>query len=130
MTQGLILFAHGARDAGWAAPFEAVAARIRRVRPALPLCLAFLEFMHPDLLDAGGQLAGQGCDGVDVLPLFLGSGAHLRRDLPLLIEQLRAAHPQVRWTAHAAAGEQAQVVEALAQVAIGLHAPFGEGGTT
>jgi sirohydrochlorin ferrochelatase len=29
MTQGLILFAHGARDPRWAAPFEAVAARVR-----------------------------------------------------------------------------------------------------
>ena len=29
MTAGLVLFADGARDARWSAPFEAVAARIR-----------------------------------------------------------------------------------------------------
>jgi sirohydrochlorin cobaltochelatase len=34
MSTGLILFAHGARDPRWAAPFEAVAARIRAQRPS------------------------------------------------------------------------------------------------
>ena len=50
MTQGLILFAHGARDPRWAAPFEDMAARLRARRPALALRLAYLEFMAPDLL--------------------------------------------------------------------------------
>jgi sirohydrochlorin cobaltochelatase len=35
MTQGLILFAHGARDPRWAEPFEAVAARCRAQRPGV-----------------------------------------------------------------------------------------------
>ena len=46
---GLILFAHGARDAAWAAPFEAVAARIRTQRPQWRVVLAYLELMPPDL---------------------------------------------------------------------------------
>ena len=45
MSHGLILFAHGSRDARWAAPFEAVAQRIRQARPQLQLQLAYLELM-------------------------------------------------------------------------------------
>ena len=45
---GLILFAHGARDAAWAAPFEAVAARARAQRPAWLVALAYLELMAPN----------------------------------------------------------------------------------
>jgi sirohydrochlorin cobaltochelatase len=118
--RGLILFAHGARDASWAAPFEAVAARVRQARPQLAVRLAFLELMTPTLLDAGRQLVDDGCLLIDVLPLFLGSGSHLRRDLPALMAQLRAAHPQPAWTLHGAAGEHPSVIEALAALAIDL----------
>ena len=54
---GLMLFAHGSRDARWAAPFEAVAARIRALRPGVPLQLAFLEQMRPTLSEAAVALS-------------------------------------------------------------------------
>ena len=57
MKQGLLLFAHGARDPLWSLPFKAIAARILQQRPGLALELAFLEFTAPDLLAAGGRLA-------------------------------------------------------------------------
>ena len=119
-TRGLILFAHGARDARWAAPFESVAALVRRQRPALPLRLAFLELMAPTLAEAGAQLCAAGCHLVDVLPMFLGTGGHLRHDLPPMIEQLRSRHPQVRWTLHPPVGEIDAVVQAMAAAALAL----------
>ncbi|MFY7914072.1 MAG: sirohydrochlorin chelatase, partial [Rubrivivax sp.] len=92
-TTGLVLFAHGARDPRWAGPFEAIAASLRQQRPGLPVRLAYLEFMSPSLPDAAGELAAQGCQQVQVLPLFLGTGGHVRKDLPAILEALRAAHP-------------------------------------
>ena len=85
MTQGLILFAHGARDPRWAAPFQDMAARIQRARPGVPLRLAFLEFMTPHLPQAAAELVADGCTRIDLLPLFLGSGGHVRKDLPRLM---------------------------------------------
>jgi len=32
-TRGLVLLAHGARDPAWAAPFEAIARRVRALWP-------------------------------------------------------------------------------------------------
>jgi len=116
--QGLILFAHGARDAAWAGPFEAVAATVRARQPALELRLAYLEFMSPDLARAGTELADAGCTRVQVLPLFLGTGGHLKRDLPPMIESLRRAHPQLTWSLLPAVGEQVRVVQAMAEVAL------------
>ncbi len=115
---GLLLFAHGARDPQWARPFEAVAAQCRAQRPDTPVQLAFLEFMSPGLVDAGAKLASAGCRRVDVLPLFLGAGGHVRKDIPALMAQLTAEHPQVRWTLHSAVGEAAAVIDAMAQVAL------------
>jgi sirohydrochlorin cobaltochelatase len=118
MSAGLILFAHGARDPEWARPFEAVADAVRAARPAVSVRLAYLELMAPDLPAAGSALAGEGCDPISVLPLFLGAGGHVRRDLPLLLDGLRARHPGVRWRLAAPVGEWASVVQAMAAVAV------------
>jgi sirohydrochlorin cobaltochelatase len=118
--QGLILFAHGARDARWALPFEALAERIRLLRPRLQLRLAYLELMAPSLHEAGAQLCAAGCSSVEVLPLFLGTGGHLRKDLPPMLQRLRSEYPSVRWTLHAAVGEHEAVMQAMADVALAL----------
>src|SRR5690606_34264461 len=96
MKRGLLLFAHGARDPRWALPFEDVARRIRAADPGVPVALSFLEFMSPGLVEAGASLATLGCERVELLPLFLGAGGHVPKDLPLLLEQLRQAHPDVQ----------------------------------
>ena len=93
MHDALILFAHGARDPRWSAPFEAVAEQVRAARPGVPVQLAFLEFMSPGLVEAGSALAQAGCRAVAVLPMFLGTGGHVRKDLPALLDTLRASHP-------------------------------------
>jgi sirohydrochlorin cobaltochelatase len=85
---GLLLFAHGARDPAWARPFERVAERLRAARPGTPLALAYLEFMPPGIEEAAESLAAAGCTRVHVLPLFLGTGGHVRRDIPPLLERL------------------------------------------
>lgn len=118
--RGLLLFAHGARDPRWAEPFEAVVLRVRAQAPTLSVELAFLEFMTPDLRSAGAALAVAGCTQVDVVPLFLGAGGHVRKDLPRLLGELAAEAPQVTWRLQPAIGEVASVVDAMADAACGL----------
>jgi sirohydrochlorin cobaltochelatase len=120
MNQGLILFAHGARDARWAAPFEDLAARVRRQRPALAVRLAYLEFLAPDLPAAVAELAADGCTRIALLPMFLGSGGHVRKDLPRLLDGLRGQHPGLTITLHTAVGELDGVLQAMADAAVAL----------
>jgi sirohydrochlorin cobaltochelatase len=118
VKQGLLLFAHGARDPRWALPFEDVAQRIRAHAPALAVELCFLEFMAPTLIEGGARLAAAGCTRVDVVPLFLGAGGHVRKDLPDLLAQLATQHPAVRWQLRPAIGEADSVIEAMARAAL------------
>lgn len=123
VQKGLLLFAHGARDPRWAAPFEAVASCVlaegaKALSPAPQVVLGFLEFMQPDLAGAGARLVEGGCTAVDVVPLFLGAGGHVRKDLPLLMDALRARHPEVAWVLRPAIGEAPAVVAAMAAVAL------------
>jgi sirohydrochlorin cobaltochelatase len=117
---GLLLFAHGARDARWAQPFEQVADTVRATRPAQPVRLAFLELMAPDLRTAAQALAAEGCTRIDVLPLFLGAGGHVRKDLPPLLDALRQHHPGVVFTLHPAVGEAPALIATMADIALNL----------
>lgn len=118
--RGVVLLAHGARDPSWATPFEAVVARVRAQAPEAHVRLAFLELMSPRLEEVGKELAGLGCTQVDVVPLFLGMGGHVRRDVPLQLSGLRESHAGVAWNLHEAVGETARVIAALADAALSL----------
>jgi sirohydrochlorin cobaltochelatase len=120
---GLLLFAHGARDPAWARPFEEVARRIASQRPGMPLALAYLEFLSPGIAEAGQGLAVQGCRRIHIVPMFLGGGGHVRRDVPPLVEQLRQQHGDaVQWLLHPAIGEQDIVMQAMAEASLAFTA--------
>ncbi len=118
MTRGLVLLAHGARDPAWATPFEALAVRVRASAPGALARLAYLELMTPGLEEVAEELAQAGCARIDVVPVFLGMGGHVRRDVPAQIEALRARHAGIDWRLHPALGEAPQVIAALAAAAL------------
>ncbi len=114
MTAGLILFAHGARDARWAEPFERLRVRVAHAVPREHVALAYLEIMTPDLANAAAKLHSAGCRRIVVVPVFLGQGGHVREDLPRLLREAAAAHPDCEFHMAAAAGEDDAVLDALA----------------
>lgn len=116
--KGLLLLAHGARDSRWAQPFEAIVGQVRDAQPDLAVELAFLEFMAPDLIAAGRRLAEAGCRSVEVMPLFLGMGGHVRNQVPALVAQLEAEHDSVHWTLQPTIGEADAVIAVIAAEAL------------
>jgi sirohydrochlorin cobaltochelatase len=129
MKRALLLLAHGARDPRWAAPFEDLAARLRALAPGVEVRLSFLDFLAPDLSTAGAELVRVGCQRIDVMPLFLGSGGHVRNDVPRLLETLRREHAQVDWQLHTAIGEVSEVIDAMALACVAA-ADLGTAGTS
>ena len=115
--RAVVLFAHGSRDPLWHKPMEAVAAQLRQGAPDLVVRCAYLELSQPDLATACLEIMDAGVRCISVLPLFLGVGRHAREDLPLLLEQLRTQHPQVLFELKAAVGEDARLIQLLAQIA-------------
>ncbi|MCD2518957.1 CbiX/SirB N-terminal domain-containing protein [Massilia sp. G4R7] len=118
MKRSLILFAHGARAASWAAPFERLRDGLRAQLPGTPVTLAFLELMEPRLPEAVAAQVADGAADITVVPVFLGQGGHLLRDLPLLAEQIRAAHPGVRLHVAGPIGEDPAVQAAMADYCV------------
>ncbi|MGL4576596.1 MAG: sirohydrochlorin chelatase [Burkholderiaceae bacterium] len=118
-TSALILFAHGSRDAAWYAPFEALCARLKTRMPQVDVRLAYLEFGQPALPQAIADAATLGLRAVRVVPVFLAAGKHLREDLPLLIDAARKQHPQLAITLAPPIGEDARMLDAMADVIAG-----------
>jgi sirohydrochlorin cobaltochelatase len=115
MKKAILLFAHGARDSEWAKPFEHLRDEVSARTPDVPVLVAFLEFMEPALTDALDTLIRDGAREIDIVPAFMAQGGHLKRDLPLLIEEARSKHPAVRFILRPALGEAPGVIAAMAK---------------
>ena len=114
----ILIFAHGSRDPLWRAPVEAVASAVRAQAPGVHVACAYLELCHPELPEAAAQAIAAGATEVRVLPLFFGMGKHAREDLPVLMDRLRQAHPEVVFLQLPTAGEQPRLTALLAELAL------------
>lgn len=117
----IILFAHGARDPGWAAPFGRIVARLQNARPGLRVELAFLDLMPPALAEAVAGVVAEGIDRITLVPLFLAQGGHLKEDLPRLLDDIRRAHPGVRIEVTPAIGDSEPLIAAIADWVLAQH---------
>ena len=114
-TSALVLFAHGAREPGWAEPFRSVRDKVAASRPDLSVELAFLELMSPALGDCVDGLAAAGHERITVAPLFLAMGGHLKDDLPNVVAQIRATYKDMEINVEPPIGEQPGVIAAIAR---------------
>ncbi|MFT4266354.1 MAG: CbiX/SirB N-terminal domain-containing protein [Xenophilus sp.] len=115
---GIVLFAHGSRDARWREPVEAVARRVAELAPHAAVRCAYLELVEPGLPQAVAELAAGGVRAVRVVPLFLGMGRHLRQDLPGLLDDLRRTWPRVAFELAPAVGESPALIDLIARLAL------------
>ena len=93
--QALILFAHGARDARWSLTLGELARRVAARQPETLVLQAFLEFQPPDLAATLAEAVARGARRIELAPVFWASGGHVAADLPPLLADFRAAHPDV-----------------------------------
>src|ERR1700746_3846309 len=117
-SKALILFAHGAREPGWGEPFERLLLHVRNAAPGREVRLPFPGLMSPGLAEAAAEVIANGAKSISVVPIFLGQGGHVRRDLPALIEALRMRHPGVTIEWATPAGEEESVLEAMARYCV------------
>ena len=116
--KGTVLFAHGSRDPLWRKPVEAIAQRARQLDPHRVIGCAYLELTEPDLKVCVADMVARGVRWLNVVPLFLGVGKHAREDLPVLMTELKATHPDVVFTLQTAVGEDQRLVDLIAKIAL------------
>ena len=113
MRRALIVFGHGSRDPLWAETLVALGERIRDAMPGADVELAYLEFLKPTLAECVEVLWRRGCRDIAVLPAFVAEGAHLRQELPQLVEQARSGRAGLSMQLLPAMGDLPEVQEAV-----------------
>jgi sirohydrochlorin cobaltochelatase len=117
--RALILFAHGSSDPAWAKPFERIREAIAAKEPALEIKLAYLERMTPSLPEAVAAL-DKSITQIQIAPLFLGVGGHMRNDFPALVDEARE-HTAAALEVLPTLGESPEMVNAIASVILQSH---------
>lgn len=120
MSSALILFAHGARDPGWATPLQRVRDLIRERAPGLRVELAFLEFMVPTLADCVADCHAAQLRQIQILPMFIAQGGHLKRELPEMVAHLRRQYPDLEIALAGPIGEMESVIQAMSTAALAV----------
>ena len=109
----IILFAHGARDPGWALPLKKIQRTIAKKKPGTVVELAFLEIMEPPLDKAVAKLVAAGHKRITVAPLFMAQGGHLKHDLPKILDAIRGEHQGIEITLLPAIGDVDAILDAI-----------------
>jgi sirohydrochlorin ferrochelatase len=93
---GLLLIAHGSRQAEANADLEHVAEQLRRRGHGIAVA-AYLELAEPDVASGGARCVELGAERVVLVPYFLSAGVHVRRDLAAAREALARRFPGVEF---------------------------------
>lgn len=118
MNRGILLFGHGARNPEWARPFSRIEALLRQRLPELPVCCGYLELMQPSFDEAVDHLVASGATRIQVVPIFMAAGGHVKQDLPRMADAAAARHAGLQISLSAPVGESEAVLGAMADFAL------------
>ena len=87
----LLLVAHGSRDPEWSEAFEIMTRSTRALNNRVKL--AFMELSTPSIEEVVQEsLSTFNISEINVLPLFLATGKHLKKDIPEILNKLAEQH--------------------------------------
>jgi sirohydrochlorin cobaltochelatase len=117
IKNGIVLFAHGSRDALWSKPIESIAAAVQKQSSVdTAVRCAYLELMQPDLPTVTAELATLGVTAVRITPLFFGVGKHAREDLPEIVQQLKSDYPSIQFDLLPSIGEHPELTKTITKI--------------
>lgn len=108
-----ILMAHGSRDPKWLSHFDSLLERMRSSLPQFAIHLCYLEIADPSLDSLVEALVGEGASSFTIWPLFLASGGHVDRDIPLQIKELESTYKQCSFDVWTPLGEHPAVLDVM-----------------
>jgi sirohydrochlorin cobaltochelatase len=116
----ILLVAHGSPDPDWREPLDRLEARIRVLAPGRQVRVVYLDHLEPSLGRAARELVALGHRRAVVVAAFLSPGGnHIKRDIPRLVEQIRAEVEGIDLVlVPGALGQDGEVIDALATAAL------------
>lgn len=95
MKEGVILLGHGSRREEANDEIREMARMVQEADPEGLYEVAFLSFGEPNIADATEALIEKGCEKIILMPMFLVTGNHIKRDIPSRMMLQKTTHPDV-----------------------------------
>lgn len=113
MNVPLIIAAHGTRVGEGVAQCEELAGLVAERLPGVPVTVGYVELAQPTITDALVASLADGGRRAVVVPLMLGTGGHVRSDIPQFIAEATARVPgsRVEYARHL--GPEPRLIEAV-----------------
>jgi sirohydrochlorin ferrochelatase len=94
----LIILAHGSRREESNLEIKALATKVKTLTNDEYELIeyAYLELAEPDLLHSIDNIINKGATNITVLPYFLNSGNHVKRDIPAIIQAAIEKYPSCK----------------------------------
>lgn len=97
MSSATLLVAHGSREEKSNGDFLRFVEEFSKKHLNEMVTGAFLELAEPSIADGIDVCVRSGVNEIFVVPLMLFWGRHVKNDIPKIIEEGRARHPDVRF---------------------------------
>jgi sirohydrochlorin ferrochelatase len=97
MTTGILFVGHGTKNEQGLAEFRTLISHVARRLPSDVRIVhhSFVEFAEPTVVEGIHQCIADGATDVLLVPIFLFTAQHLKRDVPGMMAKASASHPDV-----------------------------------
>ncbi|MCZ6463324.1 MAG: cobalamin biosynthesis protein CbiX [Proteobacteria bacterium] len=113
MRRAILIVDHGSRRSEANALLDAVAERVRARAPEVAVHVAHMELAAPSIAEGLDACKADGAGEVVVHPFFLGPGNHTSEDIPRLVEEAAAQHPDLVVRISAPLGPHEKLIDIL-----------------
>jgi sirohydrochlorin ferrochelatase len=95
VNTAIIILFHGSKAEGSDATVQRIIAEVRRRGHFSIVAEAFLQHATPGLRESLAFCVQQHAKKIVIVPFFLQLGMHVTADIPLVVNELRSAHPEI-----------------------------------
>ena len=95
MKRIILIVSHGSRETSANREFEKIVSRYQKRHSSWKVAHAYLDLVPPSIPEALEALAAKS-DEILVLPYFLFSARHVKKDIPEIIKIFRKKYPQAK----------------------------------
>ncbi len=113
MRKGFLLIDHGSRRQQSNDQLLAMRDLVIERHPDVPCVAAHMEIAEPDITEGVDSLIKQDVQHIHVLCYFLSNGRHITEDIPNLVKEALAKHPECTYDIAQALGPHELLAELL-----------------
>ncbi len=95
-NNAIVLLAHGSPDSRWKKSLNKTVLKFKKIFGENKINACFLNFNKPSFKDIVKKLNAKNIKRIKILPLFLGSGGHIEKDIPKLVLSVKKEYAKLK----------------------------------